>query len=126
MDLSLYLAKVLGLYLVIKGVAGLANLKYYMRLISEIIRNEALIVFAAAIELLFGLAIVVAHNVWVADWQVVITLVGWVMILKGSFLLSPKAAAHWMKQCATENILMTGGIVAVALGTFLVYIGFVA
>jgi hypothetical protein len=126
MDLSLYLAKVLGIYLVVKGVAGLSNLKYYARLVAEIARNEALILFIACFDLLVGLAIVIAHNVWVADWQVGITIVGWIAVLKGLFVLNPRAAGHWMKKFSDENTLMTCGIVAVSLGVFLVYVGFVA
>ena len=31
-----------------------------------------------------GLAIVLTHNVWVADWPVIITLLGWLAVISGA------------------------------------------
>ncbi|MFA9473905.1 MAG: hypothetical protein ACERJ2_04985 [Filomicrobium sp.] len=46
-------------------------------------RDRPLIFFAGAILLVSGLAIVQVHNLWVADWRVIITLIGWLGVLGG-------------------------------------------
>ena len=46
-------------------------------------RVRPLIFFAGAIVLVSGLAIVQVHNLWVADWRVIITLIGWLGVLGG-------------------------------------------
>jgi len=35
------------------------------------------------ITFLLGLATVVAHSLWVADWRIAITILGWTTLLKG-------------------------------------------
>ena len=35
------------------------------------------------ITLPVGLAIVANHNIWAADWRVILTLIGWIAILAG-------------------------------------------
>jgi hypothetical protein len=37
--------------------------------------------------LVLGLAVVSSHNVWVGDWPVVITILGWVMVAKSLVFL---------------------------------------
>jgi len=125
MVLSLFLAKLLGVLLVVKGITVLANLKYFARLVQEFARNEALLVIALGHELAIGLLLILTHNVWVKDWPVVITLIGWAMVLKGIMIISPKSAAIHVRWWADENRLTVGGIVATAVGAFLVYIGFI-
>lgn len=42
--------------------------------------------------LLFGLAVVILHNVWVADVRVLVTVLGWVAVASGTMLLlAPEA-----------------------------------
>jgi hypothetical protein len=35
------------------------------------------------LALIAGLAIVNAHNLWVGDWRVLITILGWLLVLRG-------------------------------------------
>lgn len=38
-----------------------------------------------------GLAMVVGHNVWVLDWPVLVTVAGWLMLIKGTiYVLAPQ------------------------------------
>jgi hypothetical protein len=46
-------------------------------------RDKPLIFFAGAVLLVSSLAIVQTHNLWVADWRVIITLFGWLGVLGG-------------------------------------------
>jgi hypothetical protein len=56
-------------------------------------RDRPLIFFAGAILLVSGLAIVQGHNLWVADWRVIITLIGWLSVLGGIVrIFSPEFA----------------------------------
>ena len=51
---------------------------------SEFLASPALIFLSGVITLPAGLAIVLTHNVWVADWRVLITLLGWLAIIGGA------------------------------------------
>jgi hypothetical protein len=39
--------------------------------------------FAGCISILVGLLIVTSHNIWTPEWPLLITLIGWVALLKG-------------------------------------------
>ena len=80
MELSVFLAKVLGLYLVIVAPAALLNRKHFPRLIKEFSDSLAMVVLSGFVALVLGLLLVVSHNVWTADWRVIITLLGWVTL----------------------------------------------
>ena len=43
----------------------------------EFLNSHALIYLAGIITLTAGLAIVLTHNVWAADWRILITVLGW-------------------------------------------------
>ena len=48
----------------------------------EFLGNHALVCLTGMINLVIGLLIVVSHNIWVAEWPVVVTIVGWVVLLQ--------------------------------------------
>ena len=41
------------------------------------------IVFLGLISLLVGLPIIILHNIWVGPWEIVVTLMGWLTVIKG-------------------------------------------
>src|SRR2546430_5781594 len=61
--------------------------------LDEFIRNRALMFIAGIITMPAGLAIVLTHNVWVADWRVLITVLGWLAAITGAFrIIAPQDA----------------------------------
>ncbi|MDH3561590.1 MAG: hypothetical protein OEN52_11625 [Gammaproteobacteria bacterium] len=79
--------------------------------------------------LVLGLTVVTLHNVWVADWPVVITVVGWIMVLKSiAYLLLPQVMTvfvSWSLASLTAWIRIAGLVLA-TLGGALVYLDTVA
>jgi hypothetical protein len=79
--------------------------------------------------LVLGLTVVTLHNVWVADWPVVITVVGWIMVLKSvAFLFLPQVMTvfvSWSLASLTVWIRIAGLVLA-TLGGTLVYLDTVA
>ena len=73
MELSIFLAKVLGLYLIIVPAAVLLNRRHLARIIEEFCQSLALIVLSGFMALVLGLLVVVSHNIWSADWRVITT-----------------------------------------------------
>ena len=67
----------LGLALVFQGTG-------FRAFASEFMASPALIFLSGVITLPAGLAIVLTHNVWTADWRVVITIVGWLAVVTGA------------------------------------------
>jgi ABC-type phosphate/phosphonate transport system permease subunit len=83
---------------------------------------------AALVGVVAGLAIVLVHNVWTADWRVLITLLGWINLIRGvaSLLLPDKTFALAGGFMASKNMPMAAGVFAALIGLILSYFGYVA
>ena len=84
MPTSLFLAKLIGPVCLVIGVALLVNGEGFRALLFEFLDSPALIFVSGIITMVAGLAIVVTHNVWAADWRVLITVIGWLGTIGGA------------------------------------------
>ena len=113
---SLFLAQIIGPYCIIVGVGVLANRGYYEKMIDGFLKNEALLYFGGIIALLFGLLIVLTHNVWVVGWPAVITIFGWLGLIKGAWLLVFPGTVHkFMKSYQKNSSLLVVQLVFVLI-----------
>lgn len=87
MDNSVLLAKFIGPFIVVIGAGLLFNFKLYQRIVDDFLKNAGLIYVSGLITFVAGLAVVLFHNVWSADWRVIITIFGWVTLIKGIWLI---------------------------------------
>jgi hypothetical protein len=74
---------------------------------------------------LLGVAIIASHNVWVLDWPIAVTLMGWIMATKGAvYLLFPqllgKVAVLW-SDAIMRTYLRVAGVFLTVLGALLVW-----
>jgi hypothetical protein len=88
MERSLFLAKLIGPLFLTIALGLLLNQDTYWGIINEVIRHPTpvgsmLIYLSGLLSMLAGLAIVNAHSVWVRDWRVLITILGWLMLIAG-------------------------------------------
>ncbi|MCR4338047.1 MAG: hypothetical protein NUV91_09620 [Candidatus Omnitrophica bacterium] len=87
MTASIILAKLIGPYCLIVATGVLLNLKTYQKMIEDLIQNSALVYLSGIFALIVGLLMVQFHNIWVLDWPVAITIVGWLGVIKGVRLI---------------------------------------
>ena len=80
MTTSRYIARLMGPVLLIVGIGMIMGMltegDAYSSLMKEFIGSRALIFVTGALVLVAGLAIVNAHNLWVPDWRVIVTVLG--------------------------------------------------
>ena len=125
METSIFLAKVIGLYLLIAGLMLLIRRGAVGEVIDDITRSPALVAFAGSISLAIGLLLVVSHNHWSRDWTVVVTLLGWLALLQGVIrLFYPEGVVRWAKTLASAGATGAAGVIVFAIGGFLAYRGF--
>ena len=125
MELSYLLARLWGLYLIIISLSFLLNRKG-LEVIITIVSNKALIVSGGFIALLGGIIMVVIHNVWTPDWRIILTLFGWLLLIKGIVYINwPELALKWRNEFQTNRGLVnTLLVIALIFGIYLTYIGF--
>ncbi|MBU1125656.1 MAG: hypothetical protein KKC84_06500 [Candidatus Omnitrophica bacterium] len=128
METSVFLAQILGPYCIIVGIGMLLNQKTILKVMEDLLKNTALLYLGGAFSLIIGLLIVVSHNIWSADWKVLITLFGWLGILKGVWLMIfPNTTAHLAKAYhKNKSLLGINLCLMLALGGFLTFVGYFA
>lgn len=77
----------------------------------------------ALFNLPLGLLVVLGHNVWILGIPVVVTLAGWVMVLKSVvYLLFPRALSRVMPTDERmANAFRMAGALSILLGALLIY-----
>ena len=127
MDVSLLLARLMGPLFLVAGAGVLLNREHYRHMIGSFLTDAALYYFSGALALIAGVAILLFHNLWVADWRVAITVIGWLSLLKGLVrLLAPQAGMQVAGLFEGRSALIGGGIAITALGAWLCAMGYVA
>ncbi len=87
LPVSIFLAKLLSPVFVVAGISIRLEPQRFKDILRGFIESAALIYFAGFLGLLGGLALVLAHNLWAASWRLLITLIGWVTLVRASVTL---------------------------------------
>ena len=121
-----FIAQIIGLLFSIDAVGVLINTAIYRRMVEEFTESPALRYLGGILALFFGLFILNLNNAWTADWTVIITIIGWLSVVKGVLLIVfPKVYlnfSNWMRM--GDAMMRYMGIIYLLLGLFLTFKGF--
>ena len=127
---SRYIARLMGPVLLIIGIGMIGGMltqgDAYSSLMKEFIGSRALIFITGALALVAGLAVVNAHNLWVPDWRVIVTILGWLFIVRGvSNLVFPGTVQTLGdRMIASHGGILAGAAVTIVLGAILSIMGY--
>ena len=127
MPRTIFLSKLLGLYSVLVGLAMLAHRHASIETIQAMVCNAPVLYLAGVIALATGLAMVLGHNIWHGGvLPVVVTLVGWLSLVKGLVILFLPAqlAGRCLLAGHYELRFYLNAAIAIILGAYLTYGGF--
>lgn len=121
MDLTLFLARVLGLYFLAMGFALLLNSKHVKSAIDAFGKYPGLFFVNGLFILLIGLLMVVGHNVWNGGVSTLVTVIGWLALFKGLMwvLLPDRVIKSFTSWKESSNLFFIGGLVCLILGIYL-------
>lgn len=83
MFLSIIFAQIIGFYFVFVSMGTLLNQKRYRKNAQDFLATQSLVAITENLSLLFGLIILVTHQIWVLNWPTLITLIGWILLIRG-------------------------------------------
>ena len=123
---SLILAKLFGFYFIIIGTALVLNQAWYQKAIHEMAKSNGQTMIVGIITLILGLMAVTLHNVWVYNWEVWITLLCWMMLIKGVVrTVFPSYFQQLMNKIRlTTHLINTISIICITVGLLLLYQAF--
>jgi uncharacterized membrane protein len=128
MPTSIFIAKLLGPIFVLVGIALPLKRQMFRTIVQEFIQSATLLYLAGFFGLLGGLALVLTHNVWVLDWRLIITLIGWITIVRAVITIFQP---QWIVMAGTailrRHIIFLGAAMAnLIIGLVLSYFGYTA
>ena len=124
--LTNYLAEIWGISMVIISLALLVKDKHLKSILAKVETEESLFMWGF-ISLVIGLSMVLSYNVWAQGWQLIITILGWLALLKGlALLFFPEHVKKMVKKMENQQWLPFLLVASVIIGLVITYFGFTA
>ena len=126
MELSLFLSQLFGLALTIFALAAFARPSLIQDVVNDFGRSAMSTLMYGFAGIMGGLAVILNHNIWTADWRVLVTLFGWSALIKGTlYLVAPQmlkdvGSSVYNSQNRTRLVLFG----ALVLGVYMAAKGF--
>ena len=118
-------SRVLGPFLVIVDVTAIARASDMQKLLSQFEANSLWTWVTGAFILVFGLIIVAAHQYWRGAAAIIVSVLGWLVTLRGLLLLAfPEAFVSVANTMIDAQAWWVALCTAAALvGLYLTYVG---
>ncbi len=124
MGLSVFLAKLIGFYLLIAGLLCLFRKRQIEATAKEFAASKPSLVVSGEISLILGLIIAIDHSIWEYSWRGLITLIGYLLIVRGIMRFAFPSQVKKLFSKIIEKSFGLMLIVMLGIGTYLVYCGF--
>ena len=123
MEYGHYLASIIGPVLAVMGLSALMYSKVWVKLLKYYTENHFRVFGLAFVELILGLLVVTKYNVWETNVYLIVTIVGWGMILESVMymLLPGDTLKNMMKKFSTPGAMSFLGLVMLVAGGALCY-----
>jgi uncharacterized membrane protein len=124
---TIYLGRLIGLYCVLIALSMISHKQATVDTMTGLVHNAPVLFFASVIAMVAGLAIVLAHNVWSGGaLPVVVTLVGWILLVKGLIflLLSPETTATYFEAFRYSQLFYVYTSITLVIGIYLTFSSF--
>ncbi len=125
MDSVIVLARISGIMCLLIGLSVM-NKSNMAAIMYELESSKGLFWFIGFMAALIGAIMLAVYSTWSAHWPVLLTILGWLALLKGiAIMLFPSSAWHsFYRKFKASGIVMFSGIIALLVGIILLYKGF--
>lgn len=125
METSILIAKIIGIIYLSFGLGIVINPQLYQKLLQQLLIDPSIRILGGIMAIIIGFLILEYHNFWEADWTIVISIIGWIALIKGILLLTfPKFITIVKPVFDNEKSLRILAIFVMLIGIVFVYLGF--
>jgi len=122
MNNSIVIAQILGIFFAVVGVSMALNKKTVMAAMEEAVQNRGYLWLWGFLAVATGAIILPLNNVWTSGLPLLITILGWLALIKGVFIfVFPDVAVSMYRKFNSSGVLVFCGLVALILGLVLLY-----
>lgn len=123
-DASIF--QIFGLVYLVIGLGILVSPRFYKEMLNKMIDNEAILFVTGLLVFVIGCFLVAHHNIWIGGWTIIITIFGWLTLLKGLMMMViPEISIKLYKFIKISGRqLSVYGVIVFALGIIFTYLGY--
>jgi uncharacterized protein YjeT (DUF2065 family) len=117
----------LGITFFAMGIGMLTNPKFIKDIVKEFLGSTTLVFFGGLACVAIGFPLITFHNVWTPGSSLIITVIGWVALIKGlALLMFPRQTTDMYKGVLEKENKTYIGYGVIILGIILLYLGLFA
>jgi len=125
---TVFLSRLIGLYCILAALSMVTRKETIIETVTALLHDSPLMFILGVLTLIAGLAMLLAHNVWSGGASaVIVTLVGWITLLKGlMFLVLPPALETdlFLNKLRYAELFYLYMAISLVIGIYLTYAGF--
>lgn len=121
MEISIFFARLWGSFFLVFGLLFIITKQLGKTI--EMTDDKAFVISTGYISFLMGLVTVILHNVWVVNWKVAITILGWSTLIKGITKIGFPEQIHKQAQRFKKKQILSA-IFMILLGVWLLWMSF--
>lgn len=119
------IAQIASLLFLAVGLSGLINKNYYVKLMDDTFKNSSLVFCYGTFTMITSMLIINFHNIWAMNLNVLITIIGWLGLIKAfSILLFPNHVKSFSKSVFSSGISNLLPYTTILIAALFGYIGF--
>jgi uncharacterized protein YjeT (DUF2065 family) len=120
MDMTTWLASIWGPVLVAVGIGFFASPAFYRKVYRDLENNSFAVLFFGMLAIAVGIMQIQSHNLWESLSEVIISLLGWAILVKGIIcVIFPKIAEKRGDWFINHKMIPIAGGVVLLLGLYL-------
>lgn len=122
---SLFLARFLGSFILILGVLSIFRHEQLAAFADGLLQDRSTRYSFGLMQLAVGLAVVMAHNVWVWSYELIITLIGWILVFEALWHLTSTGPADeiFLESAENTRYWIIVGLLSMVVGGYLLMKG---
>jgi hypothetical protein len=125
MALSLFLVRSWGLFVFLMCLGLVINRKRFVAMLEHM--SDGSVLIAGVMALGIGTASVVGYEHWSFSWMGLVTLFGWVALIKGVLILFvPGYLDGFMKIAVKDHWYTISFVLFLVIGVYMLYAGYLA
>ena len=125
MDTTTFLAQMWGPAILAVALGVFFSREYYVKIYRDLQKEALALLLFGMVAISAGIAHIHFHNVWASFPEVIISFLGWALLLKGLVMaIFPKMVDMVWDYEAKSNLIPAAGGLMLIVGAYLTWFGF--
>lgn len=127
MESTTFLAQIWGPTILAVGVGVFASRRYYVKIYRDLEKDTLTVLLFGMVGMAMGIAQILSHNVWDTLPQIVVSVLGWGLLIKGAlFVVMPSFVDSAGNFWADKKLIPLAGTLSLIVGAYLTWFAYLA